>query len=168
MLLKQLLLDSAESFGSKTHVVLDAFDECAEDGKMEFIEMISKLLHASENVYLLITSRPHSSLATVSALVPAATQTIPVIAGGISQTEDLKRYLEEKMAKEWVKDEERKFMVDGIAEKAAGLYTTLNTYNLTFKISPSEFAFEVSLSVLKPEGPEKGTWIVAARIKCGI
>jgi hypothetical protein len=83
--------------------VVDAFDECAEDGKKEFSEAISKLLGGSEHIYLLITSRPHSSLDRIASLVPRATRTIPVIADSSSQTKDLKRYLEEKLAKERLK-----------------------------------------------------------------
>lgn len=124
-LLKRLLLDSVQSFGTKTYIVLDAFDECGEDGKKEFIETISKLIGGTEHIYLLITSRPHSSLDSVASLVPTATRTIPVIAGTSSQTKDLKRYLEEKLAKERLKDNERKFIRDGIAEKAKGLYKAL-------------------------------------------
>jgi Ankyrin repeats (3 copies) len=131
-LLKRLLLDSVESFGAKTYIVLDAFDECAEDGKKELIETIAKLLGGSEHIYLLITSRPHSSLDSVASLVPTATRTLPVIAGGSSQTKDLKRYLEEKLTKERLKDDERKFIRDGIAEKAKGLYKTLLPFDLTF------------------------------------
>jgi hypothetical protein len=120
--LKSLLLDSSKSFKSRTYIVLDAFDECTADGRGELIETIRMLRDQNAEIYLFITSRPHSSLDILSASSPNTTRTVKVIAGEGAQTQDVKSYLDGKLARQRIEDEERLFIVEGILEKAKGLY----------------------------------------------
>ena len=119
-MIKSLLLDSSKSFKSRTYVVLDAFDECTADGRGELIETIRMLLDQNAEIYIFITSRPHSSLDILSASSTNTTRTIKVIGEG-PQTQDVKSYLDGKLARQRIEDDERLFIVEGILEKAKGL-----------------------------------------------
>jgi hypothetical protein len=120
--LTALLADSVKSFTSRTYIILDAFDECVDSGRRELVEILDSLLSRNDRVYLFITSRPNSHLDAIESSSPNETRTINVVAGDGAQTRDLKRYLDSKLAKERMSDEERVFISQGILKKAQGLY----------------------------------------------
>jgi hypothetical protein len=120
--LKGLLLDSVEYFTSRTYIILDAFDECVEDGKQEFVETVRLLLSRNDGVYLFIASRPNSYLDDIQSSLPNEAWPINVTAGEGPQSQDLKSYLDSKLAKERMDDEVRLFISEGISKRAEGLY----------------------------------------------
>jgi hypothetical protein len=120
--LKGLLLDSVKSFTSRTYIILDAFDECVDHAKRELAETVNLLLSRNERVYLFIASRPNSHLDTIESSSPNEAWIINVIAGEGAQSQDLKCYLDSKLAKERMSIEERIFISEKISEKAQGLY----------------------------------------------
>jgi len=156
--MKNLLLDSSKSFKSRTDLVLDAFDECTEDGRGELIETIRLLRDQNAGIYLFITS-PGNILAASS---PNTTPTVKVIAGGGAQTQDLKRYLEGKMARERIKDDERAFIDESIVEKAKGLYHHSHFVAIYFSI---DFCSLDCVSIQKPEDKADNCQRIVERIK---
>src|SRR5204862_4620492 len=101
----------------RTYVILDAFDECRDDTKRELSETVDLLLSQYDRVYIFITSRPNSKLEEIASSSPNETRTINIIAGEGAQTQDLKFYLDGKLAKERISVEEKLFIAKGILEK---------------------------------------------------
>jgi len=120
--LKGLLLDSVKSFTSRVYIILDAFDECVDNAKQELAETVDLLLSRNERVYLFIASRPNSHLDAIELSLSNEARTINVIAGEGAQSQDLKSYLDSKLAKQRMSDEEKLFISEGISRKAQGLY----------------------------------------------
>jgi hypothetical protein len=107
---------------SRTYIILDAFDECVDNAKRELAETVDSLLSRNERVYLFIASRPNGHLDAIELSLPNEAWTINVIAGEGSQSQDLKSYLDSKLAKQRMSDEEKLFISEGISRKAQGLY----------------------------------------------
>ena len=57
--LKALLIDSSQSFKVRTFVVLDALDECTEDGREQPLDALKFLLSRNDKISLFIASRPN-------------------------------------------------------------------------------------------------------------
>lgn len=123
--LKGLLVDSSHSFKVRTFIVLDAFDEYTKDGRQEILESLELLLSKNEKLSLFITSRPKRQLEGFASSFSTQTRTINVVAGEGAQSGDMRAYINGKLAKERIEDDEKSLIFQGIAQKAQGLYCSL-------------------------------------------
>lgn len=126
--LKALLVDSLESFKLRSILVLDAFDEYSADGWQELVEVLEVLLSSQDRIFVFISSRPNSHLDNLAKSFPTESRTINVDANKGAQSEDLRSFLEESLARIRMKnfDDREKINVSrGITEKAKGSYLLL-------------------------------------------
>jgi vacuolar-type H+-ATPase subunit E/Vma4 len=120
--LKTLLLDSINSFKSRTCIVLDALDECSEDTRQSVINTFQSLISTNHQVYLFIATRPNSSIDSLLLSFPNETQAIDIFSGQGPQSRDLKIYVDVKLSeKPNIKPEERAFISECVLERAQGL-----------------------------------------------
>ena len=121
--LKSFLSDSVGYFSSAIYIILDAFDECNEDGRKAFVEAIRSFLPSHDRLRFFIATRPNSwiDFLTSSCSDQAECQLIHVAAGKGAQTEDLKHFIDDKLSRELLHEEERAFISQGVLDKAEGL-----------------------------------------------
>lgn len=121
--LTRLLLESASLFKSRTYIVLDAIDELTETARRGLVESLRKLLVSSPSqVYLFITTRPHIRTDLFPSSLSNEIQMINVEAEQGPQIQDMKYYVDVKLSRAQIKDQERLFLSEGIITKAKGLY----------------------------------------------
>lgn len=132
--LRCLLLDSVKSFTSRTYILLDALDECDEHGRQELVETLWPLFSPDHRVYLLIMTRPTVDMDFLLRRFPKKRQTFNIVAGEGPQSQDLKCYIDNKLSKKRIDDDERSFISQRIIQKAQGLYQFLDTYPFLISI----------------------------------
>jgi len=118
---KSFLSDSVESFSSVIYIILDAFDECNEDGRKVFVDAIRSFLPRHNRLRFFIATRPNSWMDFLTSSCADQAQLIHVIAGKGTQTEDLTLFIDDKLSRELLREEERVFISQGIIDKAKGL-----------------------------------------------
>lgn len=91
-----------ESVESRTYIILDAFDECVNNARRELVQL---LLSANDRVYLFIASCPNRSVDEIEASSRHDARIVNVVAGVRVQSQDLKCYLDRKLAREPQKKE---------------------------------------------------------------
>jgi hypothetical protein len=121
--LGNLLSTSANSFKSRTYIVLDALDECTEDCREELFNVLRELLVLPDSqLYIFIATRPHISIDTLTSSLSDNVQTINVVAGEGPQNIDLESFINIKLSGKLIGNEEKSFISRGIIVKAQGLY----------------------------------------------
>jgi hypothetical protein len=120
--LKSLLVDSSQFFKARTFIVLDALDEGTENGAQEILESLKLLLSKNEKISVFISSRPNRHLEYIVLSFSTQTRRINVVAGEGAQSVDVRAYINRKLAKEQMSDDEKLLISRGISEKAKGLY----------------------------------------------
>jgi len=118
--LKSFLTDSIEYFSSAIYIIMDAFDECNQDGRMVFVDAI-RSLYLHNRLRFLIATRPNSCIDLLRSSYADHVQLIQVAAGKGAQTEDLKHFVDDKLSREPLREEERAFISQGVIDKAEGL-----------------------------------------------
>jgi len=119
--LKSFLIDSVQQFKKCTYIVLDAFDECHEDGRKALVEYIRSCLPGNSLLRFFITSRPNTDVDFLASSFVDQVRLIDVIAGKGAQTRDLEHFIEQHLSRVHLRDKEKSFILQGIIEKAEGL-----------------------------------------------
>jgi hypothetical protein len=132
--LKSLLIDSSKSFKVRTFIVLDAFDECTVDGRQQLIDTLESVLPRNNQFSVFISSRPNRSLDDFALSFSAQTKTINIVAGEGAQSDDMRAYINHKLAKERIDTHEKLIISQGIEEKAKGLYCSFISFCLLIHV----------------------------------
>jgi len=121
--LKSFLSDSAEYFSAGTYIVLDAFDECSENGRKALVELLGSFnrLDHHNRFRFFIATRPNSSIDSLASMFEDRVRIIELIAGKGEQTQDLKHFVDDTLSREKFTDQEKSFISMGIVQKAQGL-----------------------------------------------
>ena len=93
--LKNFLSETAKHFISGTYIVLDAFDECSEDGRKGLIDLLVSFNRSDNRFRVFIATRPNSSIDSLASAFTNQAQIIELIAGTGKQTEDLKHFIDD-------------------------------------------------------------------------
>ena len=119
--LKSFLTDSIQQFKKCAYIVLDAFDECDEDGRKALVEYIRSCLPGNGLLRFFITTRPNTDVDFLASSFVDQVRLIDVIAGKGAQTRDLEHFIEQHLSRVQLSDKEKSFILQGIIEKAEGL-----------------------------------------------
>jgi len=124
--LKSFLSDSAEYFSAGTYIILDAFDECSENGRKALVELLDSFNRLDTSTHpnrfrFFIASRPNSSIDSLASMFEDQVRIIELIAGKGEQTQDLKDFVDDTLSREKLSDQEKSFILTGIIQKAQGL-----------------------------------------------
>ena len=119
--LKSFLSESTAYFKSGTYIILDAFDECNEDGRKSLIDAIRSFISRDNRLQFFIATWPNSSIDFLASSFTDRTRRIEIIAGKGAQTQDLEQFVNDRLSREPLGDEERGFISQRIIEKANGL-----------------------------------------------
>ena len=119
--LKSFLSESPAYFKSGPYIILDAFDECNEDGRKALIDAIRSFISRDDRLQFFIATWPNSSIDFLASSFADRIRRIEIIAGKGAQTQDLEQFVNDRLVKEPLGDEERNFIFKHIIEKADGL-----------------------------------------------
>jgi len=119
--LKSFLSESTAYFKSGVYILLDAFDECKEDGRRALIDAIRSFISRDNRLRFFIATRPNSSIDFLTSSFADQTRRTEIIAGKGAQTQDLEQFVNDRLSKEPLGDEEINFISQHIIEKADGL-----------------------------------------------
>jgi hypothetical protein len=119
--LRNFLSESIQYFSSATYIILDAFDECNEEGRKVLVDAILSFLPSHNRLHFFIATRPNSWTDFLASSCADHTQLIHVIVGKGAQSGDLKHFIDDKLSRELLREEERAFISQAIIDKAEGL-----------------------------------------------
>jgi hypothetical protein len=119
--LKSFLSESIEYFTAVTYIILDAFDECNEDGRKALVDIVRSLIPRHNRLRFFIATRPNSWMDFLTSRCSDEARLISIIAGKGAQTQDLKNFIDNKLSRELLCEEERALISQGVVDKAQGL-----------------------------------------------
>ena len=118
--LEAFLSNSIESFSSGIYIILDGFDECKEDSRKALIDSLCLLIPRDNRFRFFLATRPNSIVETLTSSFVNLARSIEVTTKKVEQTRDLKQFIDAKLSREYLEDEERLFISDGVFGKAEG------------------------------------------------